>query len=101
MATYDEILTAAENAALSRKIRVAIMVAADKIRAEPASTANHVHRLQWAQDAFADPDSNTRRFLSTVLVQNRSAQIAQIVAMSDDQVQAAVDVAIDLFATGP
>ena len=100
MATYYEILSATENAALSRKIRVAVMVAADKIRAEPAVTVNHIYRLRWAQDAFADPDAQTRQFISTVLVQNRAAPIAQILTMGDDSVQQAVDLAIDVFATG-
>jgi hypothetical protein len=100
MATYAEILTASENPAITSKIRVACIVAAETIRTEAASVANHANRLLWAKAVFNNPQAEANRMIWAVLAQNRAATLAVIIAASDATVQAAVDAAVDVFATG-
>lgn len=99
MATYAELLTASENPALNNKIRVACIIAAEKVRVEQSSVPNHAARLVWAKDVFANPDQEARRMLWAVLAQNQAATLAQITGASDSAVQTAVDAAVDVFAT--
>lgn len=99
MATYDELLTAAEHAGLNKKIRVAVIVAAEKIRVEDAGTANHSARLAWAKAVFTSPDEEAQRMLWAVLAQNRAFTFAQITGADDTAVQTAVDAAVNVFAS--
>jgi hypothetical protein len=98
MATYAEILSAAENDALNQKCRVAVIIAADVIRAEGTGTTNHAARLAWAAKALKDPVTEGRRALWCALAQNSAATLAQIVAATDATIQTAVNAAIDLLA---
>lgn len=100
MATYAELLTASENATLNNKMRVAVVIAAEKVRTESNATANHANRLLWAKAVFADPNSEARRMMWAVLAQNQGATLAQITGATDATVQTAVDAAVDVFATG-
>lgn len=100
MATYDELLTASENPALVKHIRVACMIAAEAIRTEAAGTTNHANRLIWAKAAFADPVTVGQRMVWAVLAQNAGAALASITGASDATVQTAVNAAVDVFATG-
>lgn len=55
MATYAELLQAAEHSGLRNKIRVACFVAAEIVRTELNTTANHANRLVWAKRVFENP----------------------------------------------
>ena len=98
MATYAELLQAAENETLKKKVRVAIVIAAEKVRLEVGTTTNHAQRLAWAKQAYIDPDGITNRMLWAVLAQNQAATLAQITGATDATVQTAVDAAVDVFA---
>lgn len=100
MATYAELLTASENATLRNKMRVAVVIAAEKVRVENGATANHANRLIWAKSVFAEPDVAARAMMWAVLAQNAAATLAQITGATDATVQTAVDAAVDVFATG-
>jgi hypothetical protein len=104
MATYFELLTASENADLSRRIRVAVMIAAEKIRTEASNTPNNANRLLWARDTFINPGQAAQRMMPVVLaktqVETPSVTLAQIIGASDATVQTAVDAAVNVFATG-
>lgn len=100
MASYFDLLQAAENDDLNRRMRVAVVIAAETIRTESATTNNHANRLIWAKGVFAAPDATAKTMLMAVLAQNRNSTLAQIVGASDAAVQAAVDAAVDVFATG-
>lgn len=101
MATYAELLTASENETLRQKIRVAVVVAAEKVRTEDAQVVtNHAARLAWARSVFEGPEAVTQRMVWAVLAQNRASTLAQITGASDGTVQTAVDAAVDVFATG-
>lgn len=98
MATYAELLQASENDTLTKKIRVACFIAAEKVRVENAGTSNHAARLVWARSVFADPAQEAKRMVWAVLAQNNSLTLAQITGATDAQVQTAVDAAVDVFA---
>lgn len=101
MATYDELLTIATGAtgdSLKRKIRVAVIVAADAVRAEADATVNHAARMTWARATFAAPDQAAERMLWAVLAANKGATAAQITGASDALVQTHVDAAVNVLA---
>lgn len=98
MATYAEILVASENATLNNQVRVAISVAADKIRTAASPPANQAKRLKWAAQAITNPDAITPVMVRVVLAQNRNLTLAQITSATDSAIQNAVDAGVDLFA---
>ena len=101
MATYAELLNIASTStgeALRNRIRVAVVVAADVVRAEAPGTANHANRLIWARLVLQNPDQEAQRMMWAVLAQNRMFTQAQIVGADDVTVQNAVNLAIDLLA---
>jgi hypothetical protein len=102
MATYDELLIIATSTggALLSKIKVAVVVSCDTIRAEAVGATNHANRLKWAQETLRDPDAMARRMLWAVLAQNKAATPSAITTASDATVQTAVDAAVDLLAQG-
>jgi hypothetical protein len=99
MATYAELLTANEDPTLHNKIKVACIVAAEKVRIEATSVTNHASRIVWAKSVFANPNFEVDRMKWAVLAQNRAAQLTDIVNATDAAVQTAVDAAIDVFAS--
>lgn len=100
MATYDELLLAAEDAGLNKHIRVACVIAAEAIRTEVTGTANHANRMLWAKAVFQNPGAEAQRMVWAVLAQNKSATLAAITGASDATVQTAVNAAVDVFAIG-
>lgn len=100
MATYDELLVAAENEALNKRIRVACIIAAETVRTELPAVTNHANRLLWAKNVFANPVSESERMLWAVLAQNKAATLVQITGATDATIQTAVNAAVDVFATG-
>lgn len=100
MATYDELLLAAEDAGLNKKIRVACVIAAEAIRMEAAGITNHANRLLWAKAVFQNPPAEAGRMVWAVLAKNQGATLAAITGASDATVQTAVSAAVDVFAIG-
>lgn len=98
MATYSELLQAAENESLRRKIRVAVVIAAEEIRMEADTTPNHAARRVWAAAVFRNPGAEADRMLWAVLAQNKDATLLQITGATDVQVQTAVSNAVNVFA---
>lgn len=100
MATYDELLTANADNGLINKVRVAVVVAATGIMTEAPETVNHANRLLWAKSVFSDPATAGLRMMWPVLAQNRALTLAQITGASDEDVQGAVETAVNVFAQG-
>lgn len=118
MATYSEIdslLNVNEATGLRRRVAVATMVAADKIRLEAdAGTSESRARKRFAQALFrasvdqpsAINNSQTayafsREFEAVyrlVLISNRTATLAQITGATDAVIQTAADAAVDHLA---
>ena len=100
MATYLELFDFFSNSTLRNRIAVASLIAAETIRTESGATVNHINRLIWAKGAFASPGQEAERLLKAILAANSGLTVAQINAVTDAQLQTAVNNAIDVFATG-
>lgn len=102
MATYAELLAirTTTGGPLLDKIKIAVIIACDKIRQEAGATTNHANRLLWARATLIDSDTAANRMLLAVLAQNVAQTSAAILAASDAAVQTAVDAAVDLLAQG-
>lgn len=99
MAIYTDLLLAAANDVLRQKVRVACFIAAEKVRTELPSTANHALRVVWAKAVYANPETEGNRMVWAVVAQNATQTLAAITGASDAAVQTAVDAAIDVFAS--
>lgn len=100
MATYAEILLAAEDPNLRNKVRVACVIASEVVRTEAPATPNHANRMLWAKSVYESPESVTQRMLWAVLGQNAAAPLSAITGAADATVQTAVNAAVDVFAQG-
>ena len=79
MATYAELLSIATGQTgdvLRNQIRVAVVVAAEVIRLEPAVTVNHTNRALWARATLVSPDAAAAQMVWAVLAQNRGSTAA-------------------------
>lgn len=100
MATFAELVTASANATLVEKIKIATLVAADNIRLESSGVADHQARVKWAAKVFTDPDTEATRMVWPVLIQNRTATLAQLTGANDATVQSAVNAAVSVVIAG-
>lgn len=98
MATYQELLTAAQSDDLKKKVRVACMIAANAIMTENTATPNHAGRLAWARSVYENPEAIGKKMLWAVIAQNNAVALSAITGASDANVQTAVNAAVDLFA---
>ena len=98
MATYQELLSLFNETALKNKITVAVIVAAEAIRTEDPATTNHANRLTWAKAAFENPTSQASKMLMALLAANKDATVSAITSVTDANLQAQVDAAVDVFA---
>ena len=97
MATYIELLTAANDNSLRQKVAVACVVAAEAIRVEDPATANHAARLAWAKLVYQSPTVAGDKMMWPVVAQNKAAALAAITGASDAAIQTAVDAAVVVF----
>jgi hypothetical protein len=98
MATYAELYSLKNNDDLLHKVAVAVIVAADTIRAEDAGTTNHANRLVWASEAFGSPVGKSRQVLWALLAANKDVALAGITGATDAAIQANVDAVVDVLA---
>lgn len=97
MATFAEQRTAAESSDLRIKVQQALIVSAQKILDEAAATTNHANRLLWAKRLIPPPDIEVLKMLMYIIAKNNTLTLAQILAVTEPQVQAAVDGAVDVL----
>lgn len=95
MATFAEQRTAFENSDLRIKVQQAVIVAAQKVIDEAGATTNHANRLLWAKRVIPPPDVDVTRMMMYIIAKNNGLTLAQILAVTDAQVQTAVDGAVD------
>lgn len=90
MATYAEIYTLATAGAsvLQQKIGVALTVRAMSYVDGASPTAP---QLNWAKECLQNPDTFSPIFLRALLAKNRASTTSQILAVSDTDMQTAVD----------
>lgn len=97
MATYLDLHGLYDNAALRRKVEVALLVRAqsylDAAEPNPATTEQRA----WARHVFQNPSAETRAMLRYLLARHRGLTVTQLVGadgnsgVSDQSIQDAVD----------
>ena len=100
MAEYIELRSLFNDAELLNRVEVACLIAAKTIREESEGTINHANRLVWAAAAFRNTSTIRGAMLRAIIADNNDATVEQIQGVTDAALQALVDAAIDLFATG-
>lgn len=95
MATLAEQRQAAEDSTLRIKVQQAVIVSAQKVIDEAAGATNHANRILWAKRVIPPPDIEVQKMLMYIIAKNNTLTLAQILAVTDAQVQAAVDGAVD------
>ena len=100
MATYNELRQLYSHSDLTNRIEVAVIVAAEKIRTEASDTANHANRLIWAKGTFSSTRRAAEQMLMALLAANRASTTAALIAVTDADLQVAVDAAVNIFADG-
>lgn len=98
MATYNELLTLATDSDLIARTRVACVVASYAVGVEVGTTPNHAARTEWAKRVFSNPEFEASRMLWILLAMNKTLTVAQIKAVSDTDLQTAVDGAVNILA---
>jgi len=107
MATYDELRSLFGDGDLQRKLEVAVLVAAQTILSGQDTTnppwsqeaGQHEVRAKWANAALSNTSAEAVRMLRFVLAANKDLTVAQIQAVTDTQVQNAVNAILDEIAS--
>jgi hypothetical protein len=98
MASYAEIFDLlTRDGALMSRTSIALLVAADSIRANGSAT---VARQKWATMVLANPRAYAPSALALALVQNRNVSVAELQGASDAALQSAVDGAVAMLVAG-
>lgn len=97
MATYTEIYSLMQDGDLLGRTAVALVVAADAIRANGSAT---VAQHKWATQVLGSPIAWAPRALALALVQNKTLALLQLKAASDAALQSAVDGAVTMLVAG-
>jgi NADPH-dependent 7-cyano-7-deazaguanine reductase QueF-like protein len=102
MATYLELFALQSDATLLQKITSALNIASVTIFEELVSTPGHDRRVLFAKTVVSNNGNTTVQLamLKFLLGKFNTSTVAQIQAVTDAQIQTAVNNAIDLFATG-
>ena len=100
MAAYEELFSLWHESELKNLVTVAVVVAAEEIWGEDEATPNHANRLIWAKATLESPTSVASAMFRLVLAANKDATKEAILGASDASIQAAIDSAVDMFATG-
>jgi hypothetical protein len=98
VATYSELVTASEDPGLRVRVRAAITIAAEAVRAEAGGTTNHAKRMIWARAALLSPEQYEVPFLKAAIASNSGATLANITSVSDANLQTAINNWINVFA---
>lgn len=97
MATYAEIYDLRSSSDLRNKIAVAV---AAKAQALIDAASPSAAQIIWANAAIANPLSKADPLLNYLLAKNRAMTVGQITAVSDANIQTAVDAAVDKLIAG-
>lgn len=96
---YAQLINTAEDEGLARSVRAACVMAAEAIRTELGTTPNHAARVRWARQVLGGGlNATVTQMVWLVLSQNITLTPAQARALTDAQVQTAVNAAVDLLA---
>lgn len=99
MATYTELFDLKNDSTLRNRIASACAIQAEVIRNETPGVTNHLNRLVWAKQAFANPERKAEEMMWALLAANAAQTTSAILAATDSAILAAVAAAVDIFAT--
>ena len=100
MATLAELNTLINESAIADKVRSAVIIAAKNIAFEAVDTPNHTNRLKWSSQAFSDSNAMATKVARYVIAAKSSSTLAEILALSDQEIRDNVDASINIFANG-
>lgn len=83
--------------ALVNKIKGAVLIKAESVRAEVPQPADYLNRLAWVRDAFVNPQRAADNIFGAILGANAGATVAQITGANDATIQGAVNEAVESF----
>ena len=105
MATYTELRSLYGDEDLTRKVEVAVTIAAHTISTGADTAApfdqtagKHDLRVLWAQDAISNTSAVALDTLKLVLAANESQSLTTIQSATDTQIQDAVNAVVDALA---
>lgn len=99
--TLAEEWTLLEDPTLREKCSAAALNSAKTIMLELSSVTNHANRLLWAKETFRDPISaGTAMLRALVSFYAATKTLTQMAALTDAEIQAVIDGAVNVFATG-
>lgn len=84
MATYQEIKTLINDSDLQDKVEVAVSIEADIFMRTATPTAAE---KSWADSVLADPKSEAKKVLVSILATNNNLSVAEIQGASDSALQ--------------
>jgi len=95
MASYSELHGIRNDAALRKKIHVALAdVAYDILNTTPVDTAE---RIAWAKATVADPAALTDEYVNYVLIANQGLSASTILAASDASIKTNISNAVTVI----
>jgi len=83
--------------ALVNKIKGAVLIKAEAVRAQTPPPTDHLNRLAWVREAFINPGEAADNIFGAVLGANAGFTVAQITGASDAAIQTAVNAAVESF----
>jgi hypothetical protein len=89
---------ASTDTAFRSRVRASVLRAALAVANEATNTANHIARIEWAGNVLREPESWALRIATTVAAQSGPASAASLAAVTDAQINTAVDSLIDAYA---
>ena len=87
MATYTEVRNLFNDSALANRVEVAVIIAANGL-------ADNASNNAWDGAAYANPTTEARKALMSVLATNNALTVEAIQGATDVALQAAVDAAV-------
>ena len=90
MATYTELRDLFNDSALSNRVEVAVIIAANGL-------ADNASNNAWVAQAYSSPTSEAKKALMSVLASNAGLTVAAIQGATDAALQTAVDSAVSIL----
>ena len=90
MATYTEIRDLFNDSALSNRVEVAVIIAANGL-------ADNASNNAWVSQAYSSPTAESKKALMSVLASNNGLTVAAIQGSTDAALQTAVDSAVAIL----
>ena len=99
MATSAELINL-RTSDLMNDFKVAVSAAASKVIEEDSTEPNHANRLAWALSVLAGPDAQVERVFTLLVGKYAETPLADIQAVTRQELQATIEGTINALAGG-